>query len=117
MLKRYKPLKRSGRPRAKRKGTRRGQATPEEVTAIRDKRYEMAEGRCELSLGPNCIRGVLPKDGPTALSHGHLVHLKGKRRHGTHLEGCRWGCWNCHLIGLHNPKPCPAKVISTITEG
>lgn len=110
LLPRYKPLKRSGRPRSKRKGTRRGQATPDEVTAIREQRYAMAGGHCELNKGPNCIKGVLPEDGPTALSHGHLVHLKAKRRYGTALEGCRWGCWNCHLIELHNPKSVPAKV-------
>jgi hypothetical protein len=93
----------------KRAGTRRGQATPEEVKAIRDARYEMAGGRCELGLSDFCIKGVLPKDGLDPWSHGHLVHLKAKRRHGTTLEDSRWGCWHCHLVGLHNPKSVPPK--------
>lgn len=96
--------------RKKRPGTRRGQATPEEVKAIRLAVYERSGGHCELSLGQECIKGVLPWDGPTALQHGHLVHMKAKRRYGTTLEHSKWGCWHCHLVQMHRGgKVVPAK--------
>jgi len=97
--------------RKKRPSTRRGQATPAEVEKVRLAVYERAGGRCELGIMPNCIKGILPFDGETPLDHGHLVHMKAKRRYGTSVEICKWGCWPCHLQGLHNSlgKPVPAK--------
>jgi hypothetical protein len=95
--------------RKKRSKPRRGQTTPEEMAAIRKAVYERSGGRCELRLSEDCITGVLAWDGGSSWSHGHLVHLKARRRFGTTLEDSRWGCWHCHLVGLHNPKPCPAK--------
>jgi hypothetical protein len=100
-------------PRKKRKGTRRGQATPAEVTAIRTAVYARSGGLCELQLSSDCIKGVLEWEGDTPWDHGHLVHLKAKRRYGTHLELSAWGCHHCHLISLHmqggNGKIVPAK--------
>jgi hypothetical protein len=96
------PLKRSTKPiRKKRPGTRRGQPTPAEKTAIRLDVYERCGGRCELNLMPDCIKGILPFEGETPWDHGHLVHVHAKRRFGTTVEGCRWGCHVCHLQGMH----------------
>lgn len=103
MIRRYAP------PRKKRPGTRRGQATPEEVSAVRLAVYERASGRCELNLSPACIKGILPYEGPDSLSHGHMSHDRGKRMWGTHVEWCHWSCWHCHLVSTHNPKACPPK--------
>lgn len=103
-----KPMKRVP-IKKKRTKPRRGQATPEETAAVRLAVYERSQGFCELRLSPNCVKGKLPWDGPDPWSHGHLVHLKAKRRNSTTVEGSRWGCWFCHLVGLHNPKPCPPK--------
>ena len=108
MKRRSLPIRRTP-IRKVRPGTRRGQATPAEVRSIREQVYERAGGRCELKLVPECIPGVLPFDGPI-MGRGHLCHIGAKRRHGTTVAGSKWGCWPCHLIGLHNPKPCPPKV-------
>lgn len=112
MLIRRTPLKRSGPPRKKRPGTRRGQATPKEVEAVRDAVYERAVGRCELNLHPECIKGVLPKDGVTPWDHAHAVHGKSKGAGGKWtMDNIRLGCWHCHLEWLHaGGKPCPPKV-------
>ena len=99
--------------RRKRLGTRRGQATPSEVKAVREAVYARAGGRCELDVASDCIRGVLPFDGPTELDHGHLVHLKAKRRHGTNAEICVWGCWKCHKWLHAGGKPCPKKEVAS----
>jgi hypothetical protein len=104
MIRRYAP------PRKKRPGTRRGQATPEEITSVRLAVYERAGGRCELNLVADCIKGVLPYEGETAFDHGHAAHLKSKGAGGKWtMSNIRWSCHLCHLVGLHNPKPCPPK--------
>lgn len=115
MLKRRTPLKRSGSPCAKRKGTRRGQATPAEVREVREDVWERAVGRCELRLSSDYVSGILPWDGPV-LGRGHLVHMKGRRMWGTSVDICKLGCWHCHLVMMHNPKPCPPKFIPEETD-
>ena len=94
------------RPRSK---PRRGQPTRKQMTEVRLAVYGRAGGRCELNLVDDCDGRVLPWKGPDAMSHGHLVHLRAKQRGGTSLANCKWGCYACHLVGLHNPKPCPPK--------
>ncbi len=97
------PLTRKTPIRKRRPGPpRRGQPTAAEKSAIRLKVYERAGGQCELRLLPDCIRGVLPWDGPDPWSHGHLVHVRSRGAGGKWtLENCRWGCWRCHLVGMH----------------
>lgn len=74
----HSPLRRKTPIRKRRPGTRRGQPTPAEKSAIQLKFYQRAGGCCELRLMPGCIPGVLPWDGPTPWSHGHLVHLRSR---------------------------------------
>jgi hypothetical protein len=96
------PLKRSTKPiRKKRPGTRKGQPTPEEIKVVRLAVYERSRGRCELNLGPKCIKGVLPLDGETPWDHWHLVHIRSKSLGGWGLDNLKGGCWKCHLIGMH----------------
>jgi hypothetical protein len=109
-MKRGGPLKRKTPLRPKRKRTRRGQPTPEEKAAIRLAVYERARGRCELNLGPKCIKGVLPFTGDI-FERWHLVHIHAKRRFGWGLDNLCGGCFWCHTDS-HNAggKPIPAKV-------
>jgi len=92
-----------------RKKLRRGQPNADEKEALRLAVYERARGRCELKLSSSCKDIPLAWDGPDPWSHGHLVHLKAKRRYGWGLDNLAWGCAHCHLVELHNPKPCPPK--------
>lgn len=92
---------------------RRGQPTKAEKKAIRDQVYEDSEGRCELNLSPQCIKGIIPKDGDTPWDHWHLVHRKSKRVHGWERNNLCGGCHFCHLIELHNPKSVPPKSVDT----
>lgn len=39
----------------------------------------------------------------------HLAHKRNKRMHGDSVKNTRGLCRDCHLIGDHNPKPCPPK--------
>lgn len=39
----------------------------------------------------------------------HLAHIRNKRNHGDTKENTRARCPDCHLVGDHNPKPCPPK--------
>lgn len=77
--------------------------------------YERAGGLCELNLRDDCVKGILPFRGSTPFDHGHLVHKKSEGSGGkTDEENCCWGCWRCHLLGLHrgetrDSKPVPAK--------
>ena len=87
--------------RKRRPGTRRGQPTAAEKSAVRLKVYERAGGKCELRLLPDCIKGVLAWDGPTPWSHGHLVHVRSRALGGWGEDNLRWGCWRCHLVGMH----------------
>lgn len=101
---------RSAPPRRIRPGTRRGQPTRQERDIIRLAVYERAGGRCELRKSERCIPGILPFEGITPWDHGHLVHLRSEGAGGkTDMRNCRWGCHICHLVDLHNPKPCPPK--------
>ena len=100
-MKRSGYIKRSTTPIRKRTKPRRGQPTPAEKTAIRLEVYERCEGRCELNLLPDCIKGVLPLDGETPWDHWHLVHIHSKRLGGWGLDNLKGGCWKCHLIGVH----------------
>lgn len=80
--------------------------------------FKRSGGRCEVNNRYDCIKGVLPfkSAGNIPYDHGHLVHLKSEGSGGkTDMENCRWGCWKCHLLGLHRgetkfTKPVPAKV-------
>lgn len=85
--------------------------------------YERAGGLCELKLRNDCVRGVLAFKGETPWDHGHLVHKKSEGSGGkTDMENCCWGCWKCHLLGLHRGeydemnKPCPPKQREILTE-
>jgi hypothetical protein len=83
---------------------RRGELTPMEKTALRLTVFERAQGVCELGF-KGCF-------GLVGWDYGHLVHMRAKRRFGflpSKDQQVVWGCANCHLIGLHNPKPCPKK--------
>ena len=102
MISRRTPLKRSGPPRKKRPGIRRGQPTPEEKTAKREFIYELSGGQCELKF-PGCRGGILPWDGDVR-ERWHLVYMKAKRRFGWPTEGpdrMRGGCYFCHIVCLH----------------
>lgn len=123
MIQRRKPLQRSTKliprsalaprsapPKNKRAGTRRGEPTKAEKTVIRDRVYGETGGRCEIGKSPKHIAGVLPSEGDLR-ARWHLVHLKGKRVHGWARENLCGGCYNCHILCLHNAggKPCPPK--------
>lgn len=100
--------------RKKRKTLRRGELTRAEKDFMRLMVYERAGGKCELSILPNCIKGVLPYSGDTPWDHAHLVHLKSLGSGGKwSMDNCRIGCHVCHLVGLHSQgghgKIIPAK--------
>jgi len=95
-LKRYTPV------RKKRPTLRHGEPTKEEKAAVRLEVYERAGGRCELNLGPKCIKGVLPFTGSTPWDHGHFVHIRSKSAGGKFtVENGKWGCYECHLGYAH----------------
>ena len=110
MIQRRTLIKRSGPPRKKRPGTRRGQPTKAEKAAERQRIYQRSGGFCELRgedgkpLHPQHISGVLPSEGPVSV-RWHLVHLHAKRRFGwTEAAGNRLlgGCYPCHILGAHS---------------
>lgn len=85
--------------------------------------HERSGGYCELKRRPDCIQGMLPFTGKTPYDHGHLVHLKSEGSGGkTDTENCFWGCWKCHLLGLHRGeysatnKPVPPKQREFLTD-
>lgn len=95
----------------KRRKPRRVEQTPEEIDAARLAVYKRSGGRCELNLGPKCIKGVLPFKGNTPWDHGHFVHIKAKSTGGKYSEeNGYWGCCVCHL-GYHHTQgiPLPTK--------
>lgn len=103
------PLKRSGPPRKKRPGVRRGQPTKDEKAIERERIYLRSGGLCELKdedgrpLHADHLAGVLPRDG-SIFERWHLVHFHSKRRFGwTEAAGNRLlgGCHACHLLGAH----------------
>ena len=99
---RYTPLRRYTPSRCKRSRRRRGEPTRKEKSTLRLAVNERAGGCCELKLGAGCIAGVLPFDGPTPWSRGHLVHLKSRGAGGKWtMENCRWRCHWCHLVEMH----------------
>jgi len=107
-----------------RKSLRRGELTPSEKEAERNRVYERCGGRCELRgedglpLDPGHWKGVIPKDGDTPWDHWNLVHLHSKRpafwseSQGNVLLG---GCPACHLEGMHRKglKPVVQKRVDT----
>lgn len=102
----------------RRRKPRRGKCTPKKRNEVRLAVYERNGGCCELNVRPDCIPGILPFKGTTPYDHGHLVHRKSEGSGGkTDMENCCWGCWKCHLLGLHRrefsatDKPCPPKVL------
>ena len=108
MIRRNQPLKRSGPPRKKRPGVRRGQPTRKEKAEIRRQVYDRAGGRCELKLIEGCSGDrILPWDGDV-WTRAHLVHLRAKRRFGWQIDNLKLGCFACHIEGMHqqglNPK-------------
>jgi hypothetical protein len=103
-------LPRKTRIKPVRSALRRGELSKAEKTSVRRQVYERAGGLCEVKLHSKCIRVVLDWDGDTPWNHGHLVHRKSKGSGGKWtLDNLLWGCPNCHLISLHNPKPVPSK--------
>ena len=79
---------------------RRGQPTPAEKKSIREQVYQETGGRCELNLShPPSLR-VYPKEGAVTV-RWHLVHLKAKRVHGWGRENLRGGCFQCHIVEIH----------------
>jgi len=96
--------------RSKRSKPRRGQLTPAEKKAERNRVYDRCGGRCELRgadglpLHKDHWEGVIPREGVTPWDHWHLVHLHSKRpcfwseAQGNTLLG---GCPACHLLGMH----------------
>ena len=96
------PLRRKTEIRKRRSKPRRGALSREEKHSIKQAIYDRAGGQCELRLSPQCIRGVLPFDGPDPWSHAHLVHLKSRGAGGDWSAGnLRNGCWHCHLVSMH----------------
>lgn len=100
-MKRSGPIKRKTPIRQKRSKPRRGEPTNEEKEVLRLETYSRAGGVCELKLLEDCIQGVLPYEGETPWDHGHLVHIKARRVYGWDISNLAWGCWRCHLIGMH----------------
>ena len=110
MIARRTPLKRQKPVRKGRPGARRGELTPAEKEAERDRVYARCGGRCELRgedgqpLSKYHKSGRLPLQGVTPWDHWHLVHLHAKRpafwseAQGNILLG---GCPACHLDGMH----------------
>ena len=112
-----KPITKRKTPRSKAKTNLRSK--------IRLGVFERSGGRCELKLRDDCIPGVLPFTSRTGtpFDHGHLVHRLGEGAGGkTDMENCCWGCWKCHLLGLHRGeygaanKPVPAKTLPSAVE-
>src|SRR5208282_940975 len=60
IMKRSAPLRRYTPIKKKRSKPRRGEPTAEEKARVRLAVFERAEGKCELNLGPKCIKGALP---------------------------------------------------------
>ena len=79
---------------------RRGQPTPAEKKAIRDQVYADTGGCCELNLSHPPSNRVYPKEGDV-LQRWHLVHLKAKRVHGWGRENLAGGCYQCHIVEMH----------------
>lgn len=100
--------------RKRRLTLRRGEPTPAEKAAIRERVRDDAGGKCELRLHELCCGDrELPLEG-SIYDRGHLVHPKSRRVHPWKQKGMRWGCYWCHLIVLHTygkdgKKPCPPK--------
>ena len=101
-MKRSAPLRRYTPIKKKRSKPRRGEPTAEEKARVRLAVFERAEGKCELNLGPKCIKGALPFTGITPWDHGHFVHVKSKGAGGAFTEeNGKWGCFQCHLGYMH----------------
>ena len=102
MIPRRTLLKRSGPPRKRRPGTRRGQPTKEEKARIRLQVYERADGRCELRLHKDCSgERVLPWGGDV-FERAHLVHLKSRGAGGMwEASNLVIGCFACHIGSMH----------------
>lgn len=95
-----------------RRTLRRNEPTPAEKQAAREHCFTRAEGRCELHLVQECL-GFCPLEG-SEFVRGQLAHKLSKRRFGWMESEATgqvhyWSCIFCHLVGLHNPKPCPPK--------
>jgi 5-methylcytosine-specific restriction endonuclease McrA len=87
----------------RRKGLRLGELTSKQKGEIREQVWRRDKGRCI-----DCGRGVILERG--FWSSMHLMHLKSKGSGGTwELSNLATGCISCHMIGRHNPKPCPPK--------
>ena len=101
------PLQRKTPIKKRRSNPRRGEETQEEKQAARLEVYLRSGGKCELNLGPKCIKGVLPFEGVTPWDHGHFVHIKSKGAGGRfNAANGYWGCHECHL-GYHHNKGIP----------
>jgi hypothetical protein len=108
-----------------RKSTPRSRAKTKVREKVRLAVFERSKGMCELKKRKDCLGGPLPYESHngTPYDHGHLVHLKSEGSGGkTDMENCRWGCWMCHLLGLHRgeysatDKPVPPKQSEFLTD-
>lgn len=106
-----------------RKNTPRSRAKTKKRAKVRLEVFERAKGMCELKKRQDCLGGPLPFKGSTPYDHGHLVHRKGEGAGGkTDIENCCWGCWKCHLLGLHrgeysaSDKPVPGMQREFLTD-
>lgn len=97
------PIKRYIPVRKVRSKPRRGEPTREAKAEIRKAVYERAGGCCELKLGPECQKGVLPFDGDV-FERAHLVHIRSRGAGGTwEMNNLKLGCPRCHL-GYHHTE-------------
>lgn len=89
---------------------RRGELTPDQKEAERNRVYARCGGQCELRdesgqpLHRDHTRGILPPSGDDPRYHWHLVHLHSKRRFGwTEAAGntLLGGCYACHILAMH----------------
>jgi len=83
-----------------RPGTRRGQPTKAEKSAIRAQVYAETGGRCELNLAHPPNNRVYPSEGNVRI-RWHLVHLRAKRVHGWGRANLAGGCFQCHIVEMH----------------
>jgi hypothetical protein len=95
------PLKRSGPPRKRRPGVRRGQPTKAEKDLVRNGAYLRAEGGCELDRHLHCCGGKFWPLTGELLNRGHLAHLRNKRMWGWDEQNVCWGCPHGHLDLIH----------------
>lgn len=90
---------------------RRGEPTHDEKRILREERYRLAGGRCEIQKHSKCSgRYTLPLTGDI-FNRAHLVHLHARRVYGWDIENLRIGCYWCHAVFMHANGGCE-KIVS-----